>query len=548
MAQAIKYVYNPVDSAGREIRLLVIQPGLWSEEITCRLKTVSLNDGPRYETLSYTWGDNSKEHLIQVDGSRFRVNHNLFLALRRLRSLDEARVIWIDAICINQSDNNEKSAQVAMMGRIYSSCSRATTSSPPESTTAKQAFELLRVLGEDVQFDQLACFTSTEEGILTCETFASHFKSLEAITYIPWWSRIRIVQEMVLPPEVVFAFASETCPYEVIYNMHAVFGAHANSCCAKLWFRFTENPTPACELIIAVNLRHGPLIAVRRRRVNGETMTLSDLRQRFCTFEATQMRDLFYGLLGMVNTSGADLPLVPDYGITEAEAISIACYTSIKQNQNLDIIQGSRWAITSLALPSWIPDVLNSVKSRALAPRERRYRNHLQGQFNASSQPCTSVGLVEGTVLKVLSSWRDFITMVGDEVHDAENVNWQDVQARTLRSWMSALNIHSWPTICPQDITVHSSFWRAIISDSVFVANPNPPFFRRAERQDYTKIYGYLSSLLEDRTSTPDSNLLGQEFNYPIYLSMMDSRFVRTRQGRIGIAPARCQVGDEIHI
>lgn len=74
----------------------------------------------RFTALSYVWGSPDAPKSILVDGkTRFWVTQNLYDALRSLRRPDEARAFWIDAICINQSDPDEKRLQIALMRRIY---------------------------------------------------------------------------------------------------------------------------------------------------------------------------------------------------------------------------------------------------------------------------------------------------------------------------------------------------------------------------------------------------------------------------------------------
>lgn len=77
-----------------------------------------------FEALSYVWGDKEPLEHIYCDGETVDVRPNLFLALRRLRSPTESRRLWVDAICIDQSDDKEKNEQVARMGSIYRAASR----------------------------------------------------------------------------------------------------------------------------------------------------------------------------------------------------------------------------------------------------------------------------------------------------------------------------------------------------------------------------------------------------------------------------------------
>ncbi|KAK3502439.1 heterokaryon incompatibility protein-domain-containing protein [Neurospora crassa] len=128
-----KLLRPPVNSSADEMRLLDIFPSeIKSSPIACSYRVISLkpSDGqqlPFYETSSYAWQDagsdpETEAPQILIDHTSFPVSASLLRALRRLRFPNRIRTIWIDAVCINQSDNVEKTQQVNFMRRIYASC------------------------------------------------------------------------------------------------------------------------------------------------------------------------------------------------------------------------------------------------------------------------------------------------------------------------------------------------------------------------------------------------------------------------------------------
>jgi hypothetical protein len=107
-----------------DIRLLELYPGKDEAPITCRMHRYYLFPLDRsylreFEALSYTWGDPEQTHRIVCDGKEMRVTENLYAALRSLRYPNHSRLLWVDAICINQADIEEKSDQVGMMDDLY---------------------------------------------------------------------------------------------------------------------------------------------------------------------------------------------------------------------------------------------------------------------------------------------------------------------------------------------------------------------------------------------------------------------------------------------
>jgi len=111
--------YSPVSNA-REIRLVILEPGSDDDPISCRLLHAELGK-LEYEALSYEWGDASDEDPdILINGKEVQIRQNLRIALWHLRPKDDERCLWIDAMCIDQSNVLERNHQVELMGKIYS--------------------------------------------------------------------------------------------------------------------------------------------------------------------------------------------------------------------------------------------------------------------------------------------------------------------------------------------------------------------------------------------------------------------------------------------
>lgn len=116
-----KYRYSYLRPDKKQIRLLELRPGRYKQTLEGTLKTVNLEDRPTYEALSYTWAPITEENGISLgDNKILPISNNLERALRRLRRRFRKRVLWVDQICINQADLDERSTQVAFMGEIFS--------------------------------------------------------------------------------------------------------------------------------------------------------------------------------------------------------------------------------------------------------------------------------------------------------------------------------------------------------------------------------------------------------------------------------------------
>ncbi|PVH71318.1 HET-domain-containing protein, partial [Cadophora sp. DSE1049] len=118
------YGYSSLDPLKTEIRLVTVLPGMWEDRIQCEISVASLKANPEYEALSYSWGNPELKEPIWVGDKQIGVTSNCLKALRRFRSREQPVTLWIDAICINQSDDGEKSWQVKLMGEIYEKTER----------------------------------------------------------------------------------------------------------------------------------------------------------------------------------------------------------------------------------------------------------------------------------------------------------------------------------------------------------------------------------------------------------------------------------------
>ncbi|KAH6693360.1 heterokaryon incompatibility protein-domain-containing protein [Leptodontidium sp. MPI-SDFR-AT-0119] len=120
------FKYEPLDlsTVRPSIRLAILQPGPRNASIRVKLGRSAFADRPKYEALSYTWGRADDLRAIELNGTRVEVRKNLALALVHLRHASEERVLWIDAICINQSDLEERNRQVELMAYIYARAKR----------------------------------------------------------------------------------------------------------------------------------------------------------------------------------------------------------------------------------------------------------------------------------------------------------------------------------------------------------------------------------------------------------------------------------------
>ena len=103
------------------VRILRPEAGRLGDPLSGRLTVEELNATEPFDALSYCCGPPVLNYSIIVNGaSGFRITQNLWTALQRVRKTDSDRRIWVDAVCIDQEDEREKSSQVRHMHAVYS--------------------------------------------------------------------------------------------------------------------------------------------------------------------------------------------------------------------------------------------------------------------------------------------------------------------------------------------------------------------------------------------------------------------------------------------
>lgn len=192
--------------ASDSIRLLHLYPGVADDPIKGSLDHISFSKEPKYEALSYCWGALGSHYPIDIDRGTHLITASLAAALIRLRLADRVRVLWVDALCINQEDNNEKCKQIGLMRRIYTSASRVLVYLGPESFSSNLALELIEKIGKmnfsSVQSKTLSLISIARLGLP--RTGSKTWMALVKFWCRPWFRRVWIVQEFLLGREVTF--------------------------------------------------------------------------------------------------------------------------------------------------------------------------------------------------------------------------------------------------------------------------------------------------------------------------------------------------------
>ncbi|CAG9976095.1 unnamed protein product [Clonostachys byssicola] len=261
-----------------EFRLIFLEPAETPDSpVHLTLEVYNLDDCPEYEAVSYTWagenGDNTLSQPIYV-GPFWDIllqTKNCWAMLQFMRPLRIPRMIWVDAICINQGDTLERSMQVVNMGNIYSACSRVVVYLGPH--IAMPLFDRhprRRMLHEFETEEIKPCFPNHGSG--------SQFSpsSLRDILKLRYFSRIWVIQEFLLSQRVVLRIG------DIDFWADSTTATHFSlkvpgwdwETTAATWVQFTSQRTST-------------------------EMNLGELLEMSSASRSTDPRDRIFGLLGI---------------------------------------------------------------------------------------------------------------------------------------------------------------------------------------------------------------------------------------------------------
>ena len=153
-ATASNSPYKPLATDKQEIRLLQLLPGAEEDALAGELIHLDLKLSQpdlAFEAVSYCWGDKSQRVVFHINEGQIEVPLSASQALRRLRYQDRPRLLWLDAICINQSDVAEKNRQVALMHLVYGRASRCLIWLGEDDGTVGPAMGTLRLLEVEIE-------------------------------------------------------------------------------------------------------------------------------------------------------------------------------------------------------------------------------------------------------------------------------------------------------------------------------------------------------------------------------------------------------------
>ncbi|KAK3390294.1 heterokaryon incompatibility protein-domain-containing protein [Podospora didyma] len=332
-------VYGPLTTEKKEFRLLRVHAGFRGSPIVASLQAYSLDDAPEYDALSYVWGEPKFVALIYINGAKFFVTKHLEKGLQHLRRPDQDLVIWIDAICINQSSSPERGEQVAHMETIY------------KSAHMVRVWLDVDIDGENPAVKRLASFPVANASADDLGDEPEFWLPLEGYFNDGYWNRLWIQQELFLARRHVFHCRDVELDGHSVDSFLNVLMFRVSGVAENVW----------SDLHIRFDLfSHTKMMGYLRDR---ERVPLIHNMIMTIVLKVTDPRDRVYGLLSISGDgsrllrNGLEISYEKSVGAVYTDTV----LANIRASGNLDhLMLAARHPPQSLDAdadrPSWVPD------------------------------------------------------------------------------------------------------------------------------------------------------------------------------------------------
>jgi hypothetical protein len=322
------YRYQPLQHHD-SIRILVLHPSVQdTEPITCSIRHGRLFDASlEYEAVSYTWGNTTQQRAIYFRDRKREliVGENCHCALQRLRLGHKDRLLWLDAICINQENITERASQVRIMDSIYSHAFRVVVFLGEQDTDSLALFKELAAADELLRIGNVRNRPLPSDAVV---------KELETLFERPWFKRVWVLQEVCAKRSVQMMCGSASASFEALEQLY--YGYRGGIVTKRLW-------------PLALNWIKTPPEEISTPQIN---LWNRLYHSRDCL--ATDPRDRVFALKSLIGLEQRRMDYLVNYAQSIEDCfiqvahfllpvLGLKLLTAVRHPHNMD-------------MPSWIPD------------------------------------------------------------------------------------------------------------------------------------------------------------------------------------------------
>ena len=413
LPEQTSFIY-PSLTQDNKTRLLTLEPGSFSDELKCRLKNVDQPHEHDYEALSYFWGKGPGTITELNSGQHIYITANCEAALRRLRLENHNRLLWIDAICINQSDTAERSRQVEIMQEIYTSAKRVIIWLGEESVPDSVALKTLHQLSSRVNMGQdlrslvrLGWYRDKRSGkILSggADTSIIHENEYEHLVNLlsrPWFRRTWIIQEVASAKDAIVICGRQSLEWEAL---------------ADVYMRLGDNFLPITQVGgEAARYSLENIFAIENTRRSRDGPLFIPLFHVLITTSSSQCqdpRDKIFAVKGLARDWADKRGLETNYEASFETLFRSFAIADANRNTNLRTLSCASGPEQSkhTKLPSWVPDWRYIDNPHPFVKYSDRTKFCASGGMKAEAWHSR-----DQNVLHVKGKWVDSVAMLGEK-------------------------------------------------------------------------------------------------------------------------------------
>ncbi|KAL6402131.1 hypothetical protein AUP68_14597 [Ilyonectria robusta] len=475
------------------------------------LHTFPLSQRPNYLAISYTWGPpdpgwpaySAHDRLIiDLDGCPFAVRPNLFHALAQVCAARPGSYLWVDSICIDQSNPHERSAQVGIMDHVYTGASETLIWLGPASERSARAVELLKMtaVGAEAKILKWAStqtfgdvFVADDAELLVRNGLppltAEDWADVGDVYTRSWFGRVWMLQEVALSRNPTVLIGHHELPWDAIGHTSLVV-AFSNALVGLFAIGSgVQNIPLVLGLVQAVGLQivrewskgsHGLLqeaLSSTHFTSGIATNHSSSLLLRLLIisngFQATFRRDRVYALLAIANRlaqiqGGKRLSLTIDYQSSDDDVLTAFGLDLFRQTKSLHLLSlaGLAGREVESKMATWIPSFEN-VHAPIIGVNYTKLR-----PFNAcNAQPNDIANFTIDD-----EKCRLHVEVISPHLGAIEELGemWPEMLRGEFSSCIKIL-LHCGQVYTFTQQPIVEAFWRTLIMDSDMVQRPAPP-------------------------------------------------------------------------
>ena len=335
---------------------------MWKDSIECTLDVVGFEEKPQYEALSYKWGD-PQGHSVKCNDQTLPVNIGLFYALQRFRLSKQPRLLWVDEICINQDDEQDRIQELQKVHRIYAEAKCVLIWLGPDSEDSDVAMSFFPRMMSHMA-NKRSKQEITDPDLPSVNNAAYRTPKMVALNNLfsrPWFMRVWTLQEATFATRAVVVCGSRELPFALFEDFNSKCEEDQTGIWADTLSSISSakpvDPRKPPRFITAHIHGISKLKQVRSGRGPRETVPTLLYRLRSC--EATDARDRIYSMWSFLPDNYLQILEKPRYGdYTPADLFYQISKIELVHNLNLDYLgHAGLWQHgPDIVLPSWAAD------------------------------------------------------------------------------------------------------------------------------------------------------------------------------------------------